>query len=357
MAGGSAPQAPAGPGPVFGFVAAILGALVCFIGAVAALSALGRPHDVPSALLAVAAAGFGGGTVVLGWLAVRLARPFGSGQPRVRISTWQPGARMPTQPTRVNARASRIIGTVVVLVVVASITALGVNLHARSARSSYTQHHGLAREGVVTSVSTVHHDSRYDTWTSYDYDVRLAAPVGDATETVLHDPTSNFQRFDAGERIDLLVDPRDVGYAELPGKPVQSAAWYVGPLVLGLVFVALVTLIALRSRSLRRRRASPEAVVRSLWASGRLAEAAAHVDDLGPYGVAGPDVDTSLGAAVLEDYADQLAATDRDAADAAYLRAADLQRAFASGATAGGEGLARMDIAARIQAKARSSSG
>ena len=64
---------------------------------------------------------------------------------------------------------------------------------------------------------------------------------------------------------------------------------------------------------------------------------------LGTYGVAdGPDLTTSLGAAVLEAYGDQLAATDREAADAAYRNAAGEQRSFAAAATSGGEGLARM---------------
>ena len=76
------------------------------------------------------------------------------------------------------------------------------------------------------------------------------------------------------------------------------------------------------------------------------------VGRLGPYGIAdGPDATTSLGAAVLEAYGDQLAATDRAAADAAYQDAAAEQRSFAAAATSGGEGLARMAEAGRIDAK------
>jgi hypothetical protein len=98
----------------------------------------------------------------------------------------------------------------------------------------------------------------------------------------------------------------------------------------------------------------PEQAVRALRAAGPLADAAALVDQLGPYGVAdGPDATTSLGAAVLEAYGDQLAATDRGAADAAYQQAAQSQRSFAAAATAGAEGLARMAEADRIDAKRR----
>ena len=95
-----------------------------------------------------------------------------------------------------------------------------------------------------------------------------------------------------------------------------------------------------------------ERAVRDLRAAGQLAQAVRLVGRLGPYGVAdGPDATTSLGAAVLEAYGDQLAAADRAAADAAYQNAAAEQRSFAAAATSGGEGLARMAEAGRIDAK------
>lgn len=95
-----------------------------------------------------------------------------------------------------------------------------------------------------------------------------------------------------------------------------------------------------------------ERSVRELRAAGRLAEAARLIDGLGPYGVAdGADNTTSLGAAVLEAYGDQLAATDPEAAGAAYQDAAASQRAFAAAATSGGEGIARMRVAEDIDAK------
>src|SRR5258708_1925424 len=107
----------------------------------------------------------------------------------------------------------------------------------------------------------------------------------------------------------------------------------------------------------------PEAVMGSpaaeqaageLRTAGQLAEAAGMAGQLGPYGVAdGPDGTTSLGAAVLEAYGDQLAATDPAAADAAYRDAAAEQRSFAAAATSGGEGFARMAEADRINAKRR----
>ncbi len=86
---------------------------------------------------------------------------------------------------------------------------------------------------------------------------------------------------------------------------------------------------------------------------GRAAEAAQLVDLFGPYDVdAGADATVSLGAAVLEAYADELSGIDPRAARAAYLRAADAQRSYAAFATSGGEGIARMAEADRLTAKA-----
>jgi hypothetical protein len=97
-----------------------------------------------------------------------------------------------------------------------------------------------------------------------------------------------------------------------------------------------------------------EQAVRALRAEGRLAEAAELVDRLGPYGVAdGDDATLSLGAAILEAYADQVAQADPGVANALYRRAADEQRSFAAAATSGGEGIARMADADRIDAKRR----
>jgi len=97
-----------------------------------------------------------------------------------------------------------------------------------------------------------------------------------------------------------------------------------------------------------------EQAVRALRAAGRLAAAAELVDQLGRYGVAdGDDATLSLGAAVLEAYADHLARADPRAAAAVYRRAADEQRSFAAAATSGGEGIARMADADRIDAKRR----
>lgn len=96
-----------------------------------------------------------------------------------------------------------------------------------------------------------------------------------------------------------------------------------------------------------------ERAVRELRAAGCLANAAGMTGELGPYGVADrPDGTTSLGAAVLEAYGDQLSAgDDLAAADSASRDAAAHQRSFAAAATSGGEGTARMAEPDRIDAR------
>jgi hypothetical protein len=103
--------------------------------------------------------------------------------------------------------------------------------------------------------------------------------------------------------------------------------------------------------------AAAERDIRGLRAAGRLAEAVALIGLLGPWGAAdGPDATLSLGAAVLEALGDQLACSEPVAADRAYRDAAADQRAFAGSATSGGEGLARIAEADRIEAKRRPAS-
>jgi hypothetical protein len=90
-----------------------------------------------------------------------------------------------------------------------------------------------------------------------------------------------------------------------------------------------------------------------LWRAGRLAEAVRVIEESGPVSAAvDGDPDLSLEAAILEAWGDQLMASDPARARAAYLRAAGAQQGHAAGATAGGEGLARIAEAERIKAKA-----
>jgi hypothetical protein len=242
----------AGTGSVFGFMGAIFGALVCFIGCAAEVSALGRPHKVSGTVLAIAAIAFGVGAIVLVRLAIRLEHRF-KGSPPARTAataTAPTGARHPR-----NGPVSRIIAAVAIVAVVAFVVAVSVSLHSGAVRSSYTQNHGLARRGTVTSVKSIHHYSRTSSsWTTYNFDVALTTPANGATSTVVQDPTKDFQDYDQGEPIKVLVDPKQLTYAEVPGQRLHSANWFVGPLVLVVIFGGLGAIITTEEIKHRRHR-------------------------------------------------------------------------------------------------------
>jgi hypothetical protein len=233
----------------------MLAATFCFVGCVVEISALGREHEAPAAALVAAAAGFAAAAVVLIRVAIRLEHRFRSAQPGIRAPA--SAARRASGRHPRNGPASRIAGTVIIVGAIAALTALAVSLHSQAALSSYTQRHGLARGARVDAVHPVSHDTSHDSWTTYDYDVALAVPAAGRTRAVAHDPTRDFQRFDPGDTIRVLVDPRQPGYAELPGIPVGSSRWFIGPLTLAVIFLGLVAFIT--AEEIRHRRLRPGA--------------------------------------------------------------------------------------------------
>jgi hypothetical protein len=240
-----------GAGRVWALIGAWLGALVCFIGAAATASALGRPHKVATVVLAIVAIAFVFGVVVLLRSAILLEHSLRGPTPSAGpAAVARP--RIAAHPK--NGPASRIVAGVALLAVIAFLVFISVSLHSKASRSAFTQDHGLARTGTVTAVHSVENSTRYDSWTTYDYDVTLSSPVGQSTQTVVNDPTKDFQNFNKGDSISALVDPKNPDYAELPGHPVQSSRWWIAPLCIGAVFVAL--LIFLGYEAIRHRRHS-----------------------------------------------------------------------------------------------------
>jgi hypothetical protein len=257
----SPPRHEPGLRTVLGAVAALLAATACFVGCATEVSALGSGHEAPAAVLIGAAVAFAAGAVVLVRVAIRLEHRFRSaglparaGSPGGRVA---PAAvrRAPARHPR-NSPVTRIAGIVIIIGAVVTLTTIAVQLHSRAALSSYTQQHGLARDATVEAVHPVSHDTSHDSWTTYDYDVALAVPAGPATRTIAHDPTRDFQRFSQGDKISVLVDPRQPGYAELPGVPVESSWWFTVPLTLTVIFLAPAVLITVEEIRHRRRRSA-----------------------------------------------------------------------------------------------------
>jgi hypothetical protein len=244
---------------ILGAVAALLAATACFVGCATEVSALGSGHTTPAAVLIAVAAAFAAGAVVLVRVAIRLEHRFRSAGPAARAAgsggrVAVPAARRASGRHPRNSPVTRIVGIVIIIGAVVTLAAVAFQLHAQAALSSYTQQHGLARRATVEGVHPVSHDTSHDSWTTYDYDVALAVPAGPASRTIAHDPTRDFQRFSQGDKISVLVDPRQPGYAELPGKPVESSWWFTVPLTLAAVFLAPVALIAIEEVRHRRRR-------------------------------------------------------------------------------------------------------
>jgi hypothetical protein len=239
----------AGSGNVFGFIGALLGALVCFVGCAAEAAALGRPHKVSTAALAAVAIGCGVASAVLVRVAIRLEHGFRSSQPAARAAA---PVAAPPSPHPKNGPVSRIVAILGGVGIVVFVVVLSISLHSRAARSSYTQHHGLARAGTVAVVTSVHHYAKTGSWTTYNYDVTLAMPADSVSHTVANDPTRDFQVYARGDPISVLVDPKQLGYAELPGSPVQSARWFWGPLLLGVIFAGLA--VAIITEEIKHRR-------------------------------------------------------------------------------------------------------
>lgn len=134
------------------------------------------------------------------------------------------------------SRPLPLLGLLALLGVAATfLGVLTVALHDDGSRSSAVQHHGVRARGVVTAVHamTVTSDSgRYGTTirvTSYLDDVALASPVRGVRVTTVHAPRFKVLRKGAG--VEVLLDPRDLSYAEIPGAPMTAKSGWVYLLV------------------------------------------------------------------------------------------------------------------------------
>lgn len=221
-------------------IGALLGSAVCFVLALGSVSALGRPHKASTAVLAILAAVFAVGAVLLARAAFHVEHRMRAGAPPAPVARTSP--RVGRRPPR-NSPASRFVTGVVLVVVLGLLVFLSVFLHARAARSAYTQHHGVLRTGTVETVHPIHHSSRSSSWTTYNYGVALLQPVGAVDHTVVNDPTKDEQAFEQGGQIVALVDPKQPSYAEIAGEPVFTSSWFIAPLVLGLVLLFFAFLV------------------------------------------------------------------------------------------------------------------
>lgn len=156
---------------------------------------------------------------------------------------------------RRRGRAANIVGWLVCLVVVPGV---GISLivgsvleHGDAARTSYTQGHGVRRNARVISEHTT--NSGKNAYSAVA--VRLRGPVDGQDTTTVH--VNGAPGYSPGAPVTVLVDPRDPGYAELPGAPYTSNAQWQIPLGIGLACIVVIPfcigVVVLRQRRSRRR--------------------------------------------------------------------------------------------------------
>jgi hypothetical protein len=148
-----------------------------------------------------------------------------------RLRGDQPVARS-FRSTSVSRRRRRYspVTQAVLLVFIAGATAgciVGaVKVHQQGERSSYTQSHGIQTNAIVDAVNNTQYCGRYGcNWTSAILVSPLSPVDGVTTTTVHYDAYSSLM---GGQQVQVLVDPNQPNYAELPGDPfTRSYSWIV----------------------------------------------------------------------------------------------------------------------------------
>jgi hypothetical protein len=144
------------------------------------------------------------------------------------------------------------MSTAVVLLLFVGVTigciAGAISSHSQAVRSSFVQHHGTAATGTVDSVDNAQHCSKNGCDYTAAIVVALSPPVDGARTTVAHYP--GFSDLTSGERVDVLVDPKQPGYAEFPGSAFKSSWEWVVLAVIAVVFAGLAVLDAVALRKL-----------------------------------------------------------------------------------------------------------
>jgi hypothetical protein len=167
------------------------------------------------------------------------------------------GAMSGSMPRIGRKRYSPLTASIYFVVLTAMPIGLAIGavfVHADADRSALVQHHGIARTGTVLRLDNHYHSSRGGGYYTADVYMSFIPPIDGRTQTVAHYPG----RVDdpAGIRLQILVDPKDPGYAEFPGSPsTRSSAWIL--LIVFAVALACVDVFVGRAfvRLWRHRRA------------------------------------------------------------------------------------------------------
>jgi hypothetical protein len=156
------------------------------------------------------------------------------------------------RPTHRVSRREFGVRTLCGLAGLALLAAYGVALRSDADRSAYVQRFGVPVAATVVSVWNSGYQSRAWNHYSAQIQVQLARSVAGDTWSTAHYPAAS--KLADGEAVRVLVDPRDPGYAELPGWPyITSGPWiFIASLVgFGLLMIILsasATVVDIRRR-------------------------------------------------------------------------------------------------------------
>jgi hypothetical protein len=127
---------------------------------------------------------------------------------------------------------------------------------AQGQRSAYVQAHGTLRSGAATAVVNTQHCGKYSCSYTSAIAVTVSPPVDGVGATVAH--YNGSAPVFAGERLQVLVDPKLPTYAELPGSPFKGAHTWVGSILIAL-FCAVIATFWIREIRVQRRRGAARA--------------------------------------------------------------------------------------------------
>jgi hypothetical protein len=141
---------------------------------------------------------------------------------------------------------STLIGGIVFALLGVAMVFFSFSAHAQAAKSSYTQSSGVSESATVVNVDNNQNTNcgshgACTTTYSAQVAVSLQTPVSGQDTATVNVPAN--VSYTTGQQISVLVDPKDPGYAELPGQPYATQGSTVA-LIIGAVVVFVLGMLA-----------------------------------------------------------------------------------------------------------------
>lgn len=145
---------------------------------------------------------------------------------------------------------SQFFGIILLVFLIVGPPAYTIGTYLSYARSQLTQHHGIHDTAIALRVINTEHCGRGGCYYTAAAPARLIRPIDGHLTTTIH----SAGRLDghAGSFANVLVDPHDPGYAELPGDPLVGLTDLLLPVGAWVVLWG-VMLVGLRQDRRRRR--------------------------------------------------------------------------------------------------------